>query len=289
MFTTRCATSADLAAIHACWLATDYTDPVEHARMATLGVAPWLTHLVQTGSVAIAEANGDVIGFAGTQTRGTVCYLADCFVLPAWQSHGVAKTLLAAVQPPAGTIYGTLASSDPRAVSRYVRQGMTPRFPVFGMRSSNRTQALQQTLHVRVTDDVPAWMDFDRALLGYDRRVDIDHFRNEAPSLLLRVTDGAVVLGQTIATPRTYDLNPMGKWNLGPVSAISPAVSDAVLCSVVAWLLQHHATEVTLRVPGPHPAVPQLLAAGVHIQWVELFCSTALWFDPQQYAPSGLL
>ena len=289
MYSIRFATHYDINAIHACWLATDYTDPAEHARMAARGIAPWLAHLVDTGSVAIAEAGGMVIGFAGTQTRGNVCYLADCFVLPAWQSHGVAKNLLNAVQPPVGTIYSTLASSDPRAASRYVRQGMTPRFPIFGMRSTPTMQSLMQTYEVTSTEDEEAWMEFDRAIVGHDRRVDITHLRSESPALLLRIGAQGAVLGQTIASLRSYDLDPTGKWNLGPVTACNPVVAGDVLTSAVAWLLQNHATELTLRVPGPHPALPRLLDAGVHIQWVELFCSTDEWFDPQQYAPSGLL
>ena len=87
----RPATAADMAAVHDCWLATDFTDPAEYAAMLPLGIAPWWPHLYEHGRLLVAEADGVIVGLAGTQTRGRICYLADCFVRPEWQSHGIAK------------------------------------------------------------------------------------------------------------------------------------------------------------------------------------------------------
>lgn len=289
MYTIRNASLLDLDGIHACWLATDYTDAAQHAAMATLGIAPWLRHLVTTGTVSVAVADGTIIGFAGTQTRGPICYLADCFVLPAWQSRGVAKALLAMLQPPAGTTYCTLASSDPRAASRYVRQGLTPRFPVFGLRSGDRARALTPLLDVRLTEDVSAWLAYDRACIGHNRSVDIAYLYAEAPARLLQVFADGVVVGQSIVIERRYDLQPAGKYNLGPITARTPSDAAAVAQSVVAWVHQQGAREVTLRLPGPHPALPLLLDGGMQTQWVELFCANREWFDPTRYAPSGLM
>lgn len=290
MYTIRTATAADIEGIHTCWIATDYPDAHAQAQMLPLGVAPWLRHLVASGNVGVAEADGGIVGFAGTQTRGPVCYLADCFVLPAWQSKGVAKALLGHIQPPAGSIYATLASSDPRAASRYVRQGMTPRFPVFGMRSTARTGHADQPYRIDVCADQTAWHAADRRLLGYDRRVDVAQLLTEQPAFLVTCQHNDEIVGYAMVHARVYDHDTAGKWNIGPVHAATAAHAAAVHQSLVVWLHRvHGATEVTMRIPGPHPALPALLAAGVHTHWVELFCANQLWFDPQCYAPSGLL
>ena len=60
----RPATAADMAAVHDCWLATDFTDPSEYAAMAALGIAPWWPHLYEHGHLLVAEADGVIVGSA---------------------------------------------------------------------------------------------------------------------------------------------------------------------------------------------------------------------------------
>lgn len=289
MVTIRPAQVADIAGVHDCWLLTDYPDETERTAMAALGMAPWFPHLLHTGTLLVAEADGTIVGFAGTQIRGRVCYLADCFVRPDWQSRGVARALVQQLHADATLIHCTLASSDPRAASLYVRAGMTPRFPMFMLESTPRTQHLSPLVTTRVCTDVAEWLAYDQRLIGHDRRVDIAHLCEQPTAVLLQMWDGARLLGQALAHPRRYDRAPHGKYNIGPVAAFQRADAAAVAQSAVAWTLRHGATWVNLRIPGPHPALPLLLAAGMQTQFVELFCASQEWFDPACYAPSGMM
>ncbi|MEU8386428.1 GNAT family N-acetyltransferase [Streptosporangium sp. NPDC048865] len=82
------------------------------------------------GALALAPApDGRALGFGGTLRRGAVTHLGDLFVLPESQSSGVGRALLAELLAGDGPKV-TFASSDPRAMSLYIRHGLRPRCPL---------------------------------------------------------------------------------------------------------------------------------------------------------------
>ncbi len=285
----RPADAGDVQAVHDCWLATDYPEPVEYAQMAALGMAPWFPHLFATGNLWVAEVDGRVVGFAGTQTRGRVCYLADCFVHPEWQSKGITRALLAQLHDDTTLVHCTLASSDPRAASRYIRAGMTPRYPMYVLESNARTRRMPLQCDTGICTDIEEWLFYDQRLVGHDRRVDIMHLCDGTNAVLLQMRDDNRLLGQAVVHERRYDRAPQGKRNIGPVGAFARAHAAAVAQSAVAWALADGATWVTLRIPGPHPGLPVLLDMGMNIVYVETFCASQEWFNPECYAPSGIM
>ncbi|OHV34791.1 MULTISPECIES: GNAT family N-acetyltransferase [Pseudofrankia] len=91
----------------------------------------------ETGRLVVADvadvAGGvaRVVGFAGALTRGGLTHLGDLFIDPGTQSAGLGRRLLEAVLPGPGHPVVTFASSDPRALSLYLRQGLRPRQPLW--------------------------------------------------------------------------------------------------------------------------------------------------------------
>ncbi|GAA3175145.1 GNAT family N-acetyltransferase [Nonomuraea roseoviolacea] len=79
--------------------------------------------------VLAPTANGQARGFGGTLRRGAVTHLGDLFVLPEHQSSGVGRGLLAELMGGGGPKV-TFASSDPRAMSLYIRYGLRPWCPL---------------------------------------------------------------------------------------------------------------------------------------------------------------
>src|SRR5260370_15467394 len=59
----------------------------------------YLHHVLQTGAMYMAEEVGEVLGFTGAITRGTVTFLTDFFLPPAHHSSQLGKTLLTSVVP----------------------------------------------------------------------------------------------------------------------------------------------------------------------------------------------
>ena len=106
-------------------------DPDPEPRSAERG-AQWVTrtqHYLATdpGGCWVAEADGEMIGFATSFNRELMWILASYAVRPGLQGHGIGKALLAAaLHHGRGCLRGMLsASADPRAVRRYRAAGFS--------------------------------------------------------------------------------------------------------------------------------------------------------------------
>lgn len=97
------------------------------ARRASL-----FTHAADTADKWwVAENGGRVVGYARSTLRDGIRQLTEFFVRPDAQSAGVGRDLLAQVFPPDGARGRILlATPDPRALVRYLKAGLTARFPV---------------------------------------------------------------------------------------------------------------------------------------------------------------
>jgi hypothetical protein len=49
-------------------------------------IPPYLSHVLQTGMLYVAEEDGKILAFAGAITRGNISFLTDLFVWPTHQS-----------------------------------------------------------------------------------------------------------------------------------------------------------------------------------------------------------
>lgn len=286
----RQAEIADVPAIHDSWLLTDFPDEAERALVARLGPAPWFAFLIAHGDMRVAEVDGQIIGFAATITRGRVCYLSECFVQPAWQSRGVTKALLAALYTDHTVVRCTLASSDPRAVSRYMRVGMRPQWPMYFVRLSDATRLGEPQYEVRETNDVEAWLFYDRRIVGHDRAIDItDYFVAHCQAALLQIYDGPQLIGQSLAQRQHYDPGASGVMNVSLTGVFDSQHAAGAMHAAVAWTHALGAPDVHMRVPAAHAGLPFLIDRGMHIAGVETFCASQMWFDPTCYAPSGMM
>jgi GNAT superfamily N-acetyltransferase len=289
MFTIRVATMADVPSIHQCWLDTDFT-PEEQIPVKPLGVAPWFPNLVEHGRMLVAESGDEIIGFAATVTRGRMQYLSECFVRPDWQSKGVTKQLLDALYEDPTLIRCTLASSDRRAVSRYMRAGMTPRWPMYILDLVDVTKVGTPRYRAEVCTDVAEWLHYDYRLVGHDRSVDIVHyFVERCDAALLQIKDGARLVGQALVQRRHYDPGVVGARNVGPVGVFDRVDAAHAVHAAVAWVVADGVTKVHMRIPAEHAGLPWMIEHGMHIDGAETYCASQEWFDPTCYAPSGLM
>src|SRR5438874_8206521 len=113
-------------------------------------IPPYLSHVLQTGRLYVAEEDGRILAFAGAITRGNISFLTDLFVLPSSQSGKLGKTLLQTVLPQDNLIQCTLSSSDPRALALYIRAGMRPLWPHFALRLVKPTHAWSLALDMEI-------------------------------------------------------------------------------------------------------------------------------------------
>jgi GNAT superfamily N-acetyltransferase len=292
----RAAQESDLAAVYDVWYRTDVLTDDLSTPPEKGPVPAYLRHILATGKLVLAERNGEIVGFAGAVTRGDVVFLTDLFVDPLHQSGSLGKTLLRAALPDGdGLIHSTLSSSDPRAQALYIRAGMAPDWPYFGLRldvsaTSAQAQEPQQAVEVRESpaSDIPELVTADMERSGRYRPQEHAFWmqQEQAVPLWFRrhgrpIGYGYVRLGAgTIWHPRACTIGPMG----------AATAEEATMCvlAAVEWAAER-APVLRIGVPGPHGSLALLLKRGFHITYVDTFVSSAAtpFFDPRCYIPSG--
>lgn len=289
-FSLRAATPGDLPAVHAVWYATEI---VGEANPPPIGEPhPWLRHVLDTGTLLVAERDGEVIGFAGIIARGDLVFLTDLFVAPQTQSHGVGAALLAAILPQDGRTLATIGSSDPRAQALYIRAGMTPEWPDFQIhverqrwRAANVDLGGVHMIEAAPTDaELLAW---DAEISGRARPEEHEYWLEECAGTAFWFQRGGerIGYGYVRLAPET-SLQPADMAVVGPVGVRDAGDGAACIIAATGWALER-APGTRLLVPGPHPALRPLLNAGGTIAYVETFlCSAPPCVDATRYLPS---
>lgn len=212
----------------------------------------YTAHVRECGTLLVAQVDDRVVGYGATVGIGAASLLADLFVDPAQHGAGVGGTLLNALWPlgPSAPARFTFASQDPRAMSLYLRAGLTPWWPLLYLqgRSTARPEARLHAARVRPAEAARA----EERLTGVDRTADLAFLSGNA-------TAGGLVItrhGQPIAA---------GAFTPGNLAHLAcPDPSDAAE-AVIAGLLAVGDGAASVCLPGPHPAVFPLLAAGFRI------------------------
>ena len=244
-------------------------------------IPPYLSHILQTGLLSVAEEDGRILAFAGSITRRNISFLTDLFVLPSSQSGKLGRALLQTVLPQDDLIHCTLSSSDPRALALYIRSGMRPWWPQFALQLSKpaHTWHLAPDMEIIEADaSDPALLSWDTRISGLSRPQDLEFWvRDErAVPLWFRLRGriagyGYVRFGAwTFSNPRVCKIGPMG--------ANTPEDAIACVLAAIHWATQR-STEVHIDVPGPHPCLKILLERGFHIKSFDTFvCSASSLF-----------
>ena len=217
----RPATDDDAAAIERIAIAND-----DHQ-------APgYVTHLREHGTFLVASLDGVVTGYSATREVGQATMLCDLFVDPPFHGQGIGHRLLTQIFDGAGERF-TYASRDPRAMPLYVRHGMVPRWPLLYL-SGPPIAAGSQARKVSPAEAAAAEHD----LTGEDRTADYAFWGTG-----LIVYDGTTVVAA-------------GAMDRDILLHLSPADEPALLAALSVL----EGRRLSLCLPGPHPALPTLLA-----------------------------
>ncbi len=141
---------------------------------------PLFDHLARTSDqfwVACLDS-GQVVGFARSILREDVRQLTEFFVLPEYQSRGLGGELLRRAFPSEDARHRfILATIDNRALPRYLKTGVCPRFPCYAFsRPAERVEIVTDLSIEPIPDESEAVLDFlnkiDQTVLGYHREVE---------------------------------------------------------------------------------------------------------------------
>ncbi|HEY8284312.1 MAG TPA: GNAT family N-acetyltransferase [Chloroflexota bacterium] len=248
-----------------------------------------IRHEFRHGRMLVAEPAGQVQGYASTTTRGRIAFLSSLFVAPTVQSSGLGRALLAALRPPAGLLFCTDSSSDPRAVALYVRAGLRPRWPLLYLLGFSPRISLSSSLEVRAGEpDDSELSRWDAEIGGRERPMDHAYWLSEERAVPLWFVRKGTTVGYGYVRLGAGTLHVPDAVTLGPIGARSAADARDCVLAAAAWAAQH-APAFRIDLLGPHPALAPLLDAGFQIIDQDIFLAGVggLGIDPRHYAPSG--
>jgi GNAT superfamily N-acetyltransferase len=161
---------------------------------------PLFDHLADTADewwMAEDESSGRAVGYARSILRDGVRELTEFFVLPDTQAGGIGRELLARAFPAEGARHRAIvATTDPRAIARYLRTGLGARLPLVGWEGVPRDARLDTDLVRERIDpaDPPleALAVVDRHILGFRRDEEHRWLAGQRPGWLYS-RGGAVV------------------------------------------------------------------------------------------------
>lgn len=296
--TVRRGAPADLPGVWEIYYNVEYRDrPPAPPRT---GVPPIFLHELETGTLWIAERSGIAVGFAVTIVRGGVGWIAELFVDPRAQSHGIGRALLANATAGPADSYATMSSRDPRALSLYTRSGLTPRWPHLMLRVDQAAGGVRsvedQVAAGRVVGDVelaeasfgdPDLVAWDARIGGRRRPEEHAYWQAQAGTLPMWFRRGRTTVGYGYGQRRPVTEGRPPVTVLGPIGAVAPTEVLACVAAAVRWARRHDGV-IHIAVPGASPALAPLLNAGFRIADVETFCcSGAGYFDQRCYIASS--
>ncbi len=251
----------------------------------------YLQHILQKGTMYVAEQDGEVQAFAGAITRGTVTFLTDLFVRPTQQSNNLGRTLLRAVLPQSTLIHCTESSSDPRALALYIREGMHPQWPLFALRLQKPARKIASIHEVEIVEanaNDPELIRWDAQISGRLRPSDHQFWVQQQRAIPLWFRRHKQIIGYGYVQVGAGTLWYPEACTLGPIGVSNPEDAAPCVLATVHFAVQK-ADVIRIDVPGPHPALAALLERGFHITDVDTFMSSATtpFFDARCYIPSG--
>lgn len=277
----RPATSADIDTLESIIFAHDA--PPAGSRpdppLASGAMAAYFRHLLERGTVLVAEAGGDAIGFGAVVDTGRAVHLADLFIQPGRLGGGVGGRLI-------DELFGgrwprtTYASDDPRAMRLYVGAGMVPYWPNFYLIGDARRLVPTGGVTVqRVSADELAAT--ERALTGRDRSADHSLWAarpGDRPVIVRSPAGDTLAVGHS--RPR---LRGASRW----LERLTVLPGRDPVAAIVAGLIDgaDDDGQIGACVLGPNPVLPVLLDAGFRIADRD----TAMASDPGLIDVSGVV
>ena len=206
---------------------------------------PLYEHLEATADEAWgAELDGQLVGYARSIRRADSRELTEFFTLPEAQGKGVGRQLLIRAFPADVSHRSILATSDPAALSRYLRHGFRATTVVYAFegRPTAPPAAMLQGLSARSMTDLPEGERYeligtvDAAVLGARRDADHAWLASRGHGWLF-MRDGHIV-GYAYGGTR-----------LGPIATLDPGDIPAAIGVVETDALAASEEPLSLTVP----------------------------------------
>jgi GNAT superfamily N-acetyltransferase len=248
----------------------------------------YMTHLLRYGRVVVGVADGSVVGFGATRQLGSgpgaVSMLCDLFVDPRIHGSGCGRAMLADLWPGHGRRM-TFSSLHGHALPLYTSFGLDAWWPLLYLRGP--VEALTAPAGWRAEAATAAEVAaLELAWTGADRSDDhLAWARRPGGAGVLALRGGQVTAAGTVGGAG----DGYGVTHLALAPAADGADSTGAVLAVLTSL-EPASGQARVCLPGPHPAVRALLAAGWRVEEFDLFMTNDPGLlDPRRAVPSPAL
>lgn len=259
----RPARESDLGAIIEIAKATGQDEDWDHVYPAYIG------HLLEHGTLLVAERDGGVIGYGATLRIGSgpdaIAMLTDLFVHPATHGSGTGRAILSRLWDGEARKM-TFSSLHGHALPLYTSFGVDAWWPLLYLRGN--VERLPMPSGWSVTDAKPEQIgELEQRWTGADRTAEHQMWARwpDGAGLVASLDGGPVAAGTVGGAGHEYGISHL---------AVRPAADDdeardAVLAVLAS--LRPPGGQARACLPAPHPATRPLLGSGWRVLEFDLF------------------
>jgi ribosomal protein S18 acetylase RimI-like enzyme len=236
----------------------------------------------------VAEADGEIVGFALSWVCGDLWFLAELFVAPGHQGSGIGNELLARTLDharKAGAANKSLITFTFNVVSQglYVRHGLLARMPIYfvsAARDALKTPLQGGTLRARpiepTTSDLQRLAQIDIDTLGTSREKHHRYLLGEGATRGFVLEDNGESVGYAYVSATGH---------IGPLAVTRPGAMSAAFRTALELVSSSEVTQVSAFVPGVSEALAIAVEHGMYIKFPMVLMSTRDFGDWTRYVP----
>src|SRR5581483_5952727 len=236
----------------------------------------------------VAEADGEIVGFAMSWVCGALWFLAELFVAPGQQGQGIGNELLArtfAHASKAGATNKSLITFTFNVVSQglYIRHGMLPRLPIYlaGVARDMlpprlHGETLRMTPIAPIASHLETLTQLDRGSLGVSREKHPRYLLNDSTMTGVLLHDGGDCVGYAYVSATGH---------IGPLAVAQTRWMDAAFRTALALAAASDAAQLSVFLPGVSDAAGIAIQHGMRIAFPMVLVSTHDFGDWTRYLP----